>query len=107
LQDWLEWEKRANFIKDAANEISHVQAEVYVPVIANHSPHVRVTWNPEGINKETREVEEALRAGQPSIEVKCDSQALLISVWMLRPGEERVVARRLELILGPGARSGS
>src|SRR4029434_452664 len=40
-----EFERRAEAIKKAAASVSGVTAEVFVPEVANHVPHVRVTWD--------------------------------------------------------------
>jgi hypothetical protein len=41
----------------------------------------------------------ALRNGHPSIETVGGSESLDMTTWMLNPGEERIVARRIKEIL--------
>jgi len=37
----------------------------------------------------------ALQAGEPSIAIRAENDALVIGVWMMDRGDDRVVARRL------------
>ncbi len=41
----------------------------------------------------------ALRAGAPSIGTRSEGDAIVIGVWMMQPGEEKIVARRLRQVL--------
>ena len=41
-----EFERRADEIRKSAAAVTGVKAEVFVPEVANHVPHVRVTWDP-------------------------------------------------------------
>ena len=36
-----------------------------------------------------------MRDGEPSIAIRSEGPALVIGVWMMRAGEEKIVARRL------------
>jgi L-seryl-tRNA(Ser) seleniumtransferase len=75
-----------------------VQAEVFVPEVANHVPHVRITW--EGADEAAATaVVKAMKDGEPSIGIRSEGNALVLGVWMMRPGEEKVVARRLRQVL--------
>jgi hypothetical protein len=76
-----------------------VTAEIFVPEIANHVPHVRVRWGAGGPTQKAADVVQALRAGEPSIGTRSEDDALVIGVWMLRKGEEQIVARRLRQVL--------
>jgi L-seryl-tRNA(Ser) seleniumtransferase len=99
--DWKEWERRVALIGDAAKSIPSVKAEQYVPAIANHVPHLRLTWDPAKVKLSYKDVAVKLREGDPSIEVVPGSNkdSLEIGVWMLQPGEDKIVARRLREVL--------
>ena len=90
-----EFEKRAETIRSSAASVSGVKAEVFVPEVANHVPHVRVTWD-GGTRAAAAAVVNAMRDGEPSIAIRNEEAALVIGVWMMRNGEEKVVARRLK-----------
>jgi hypothetical protein len=36
-----------------------------------------------------------MRDGEPSIGIRSEQGALVIGIWMMRPGEEKIVAKRL------------
>ncbi|MCA2968726.1 MAG: aminotransferase class V-fold PLP-dependent enzyme [Acidobacteriaceae bacterium] len=99
--DWKEWERRVALIGDAAKSIPSVKAEQYVPAIANHVPHLRLTWDPAKVKLSYKDVAVKLREGDPSIEVVPGSNkdSLEVGVWMLQPGEDKIVARRLREVL--------
>jgi L-seryl-tRNA(Ser) seleniumtransferase len=95
--EWKEWERRVELIRKAALRFPSVAAEVYVPEIANHTPHLRLTWDTSRIKANPAEIRRRLAAGEPSIEVtpETNESQLVLTVWMLGAGEAEVVARRL------------
>jgi L-seryl-tRNA(Ser) seleniumtransferase len=106
--EWREWERRAKVIADAATSQKGVKAEVYVPPIANHVPHVRITWNKSDVNVTGQDIRRQLRDGQPSIELvpggsqaSAEAQELAVGIWQMQPGETEVVAKRLKQVLRP------
>lgn len=98
--DWREWERRVELIAGYAASVPGVVTEVWVPEIANHVPHLKIRWDPAKVRISVPEVVQRLREGEPSIEVVPDSRReLIVGVWMLEPGEDRIVARRIREIL--------
>jgi L-seryl-tRNA(Ser) seleniumtransferase len=96
FKEWKIWEGRAGIIANAVNRIKGAKAEIFVPPIANVTPTLRITWDPLLIKLSNREMTENLRNGDPSIEApKYVENALIISVWMMQNGEDKIVARRL------------
>lgn len=107
--EWREWEQRAQTIAAAVAEVESMQTEIYVPPIANHVPHLKLTWRKDAAGLSADEVRERMRNGEPSIETTPASTAaslplpppppgveeMMIGVWMLQPGEAEVVALRL------------
>ena len=98
-----EFDKRAELIRSSAAAVPGVTAEVFVPEVANHVPHVRVTWDAAAKALTPAAVVSALRDGEPSIAIRSEGPALVIGVWMMQPGEEKIVARRLRQVLEPSA----
>ncbi len=95
-----EWDRRIKIIADSVASVKSVTTSVWVPEIANHVPHLRMRWDEASIGLTVPEVVKALRDGEPSIEVvPGGSTELTVGVWMLQPGEERIVARRIREIL--------
>jgi L-seryl-tRNA(Ser) seleniumtransferase len=93
-----EFEKRAETIRGSAASVPGVKAEVFVPEVANHVPHVRVTWD-GGTRQAAAAAVNAMRDGEPSIAIRNEEAALVIGVWMMRNGEDKIVARRLKEVL--------
>lgn len=97
---WKEWERRCQRIVDALKEFDDVRTEVFVPAIANAVPHLRISWDYAARNLPAQEMVRQLREGNPSIAPSPGSQQQLgIGVWMMEPGEDAIVAKRLHEIL--------
>ncbi len=104
-------QSRVDTIAAALASIPGVQAETFVLEIANHVPHLSLEWDRERIPITSAEASGRLKQGEPPIEVgghrwmqpKSQSpnnmQGLTVSVWMLRPGEDQIVAERLKSLL--------
>jgi len=90
-----EFQSRADAIRQGAAGVPGVTAEIFVPDVANHVPHVRVTWDKAKLSTKPETIVQAMRDGEPSIVIRSENDALIIGVWMLRAGEDRIVARRL------------
>jgi L-seryl-tRNA(Ser) seleniumtransferase len=100
-----DFEKRAETIRSAVAAVPGVTAEIFVPEVANHVPHVRVAWDAATVGISARDVVRTLQDGEPSIGTRNEGPALVIGVWMMRPGEDKVVARRLRQVLEAPARA--
>lgn len=99
---WKEWERRAAAIAARATQVPGVQATSFVPEIANAVPHVKVSWKSSTVGVSPAEAVRRLREGEPRIEVRGEVEdGLEIAVWMLEPGEEEIVGRRLGEVLRP------
>ena len=91
-----ELDRRAAYIIDAVNG-SRLRATLDVPPIANHVPHVQIDW--DGKQTAADAVRQLLQ-GNPSIAVgERAERGLTVSVWMMRPGEHEIVAKRLLEVL--------
>jgi uncharacterized pyridoxal phosphate-dependent enzyme len=102
LAEWKEWEQQISFIGKALSGIRGVGTERFIPEIANQVPHLAVKWDSKAMPLTRDDVAKALREGEPRIEVRPSSASepsLEIAVWMLQPGEYRVVARRCAEVL--------
>jgi len=98
--EFRELDGRVSDIAKALSGIRGVKAERFVPEIANHLPHLIVDWE-SPVTMSSQEVVASLRKGEPRIEVSQRSpRGLTISVWMLRPGEHKIVGERLAAVLG-------
>jgi L-seryl-tRNA(Ser) seleniumtransferase len=100
--EWREWETRVGEIAKAVRGLRDVRTESFVPEIANESPHLRITWDEKTIPVTRDQIAKLLRDGDPRIEVRPSAgnrPILEIGVWMLKPGEHRIVGRRVREVL--------
>jgi uncharacterized pyridoxal phosphate-dependent enzyme len=93
-----EYNKRAEVILKSLAGIKGVTASLTVPEVANHVPHVAITLDTAVTGITGQEISKRMRDGTPSIGVRPGDE-LLIGVWMMQPGEDVVVARRLKEVL--------
>lgn len=112
-----EYRKRAALIAERVQTIPSVEAKIFVPPVANHVPHLLITYDMNRIKLAATEVMQRMREGNPRIELNPatgggpasaglpgGSNAIVVGVWMLQPGEDQIVARRLHEVLFEGAK---
>jgi L-seryl-tRNA(Ser) seleniumtransferase len=92
-------------IHDAAASVDGVTPEIHVPEIANHVPSLKVTWDQKKVKINGEEARERLREGHPSIQTVGGKDDLGITTWMMQPGQERIVARRVKEVLQEASES--
>ena len=101
--EWREWERRLGVIEAALKDIPTLRCERVVPPVANHVPHLILTWDEQRLPLTRARVTRALAEGVPPIRIGRVSgtgdRGILISVLTLQTGEERAVADRLRAIL--------
>jgi len=97
--EWAMWEAQIKLISDSALEIKGVETEVHVPKYANHVPSLRIRWNQNLVKITPNEVRDQLKNGHPSIQTVGDNSTVGITTWMMVPGQERIVAKRISEIL--------
>ncbi len=114
-----EFRRRAERIAKQVKAIPTVETEVVVPPVANHVPHLLIRYDPERVKITGRAVLQELRNGTPSIELNPSTgstrgasagmpsgpNTLVVGVWMLQPGEDLIVARRLHEVLSKAAQA--
>jgi L-seryl-tRNA(Ser) seleniumtransferase len=101
--EWREWERRISVIETAVKDVPSLQCERIVPLIANHVPHLLLTWDEQRLKITRARFTRALMEGDPPIQIGRVSgtgdRGVLISVLTLQAGEERLVAERVLTIL--------
>lgn len=103
--DWKEWERRCDVIIKAVRKVKGIDAQVTVPEIANHAPHIELRWDPAAVKATPLEIRKQLSEGSPAIEVgpSTNAKRMVIGVWMMQPGDAEIVARRLTELLRAAA----
>lgn len=119
--DWLleqsdeknqaEYMRLTDIIVDAVKDVPTMKTRVFMPSIANHVPHLLLSYDPSVVGLTPQQVQEKLRAQTPSIElnpatgtnsrvgIPSDENTIVISTWMLQPGEAGIVGRSLRTTL--------
>src|SRR5215471_3088934 len=95
-----EWQARLEGISTQLKKVPGVNTEFFVPDIANHVPHMRITWDSR-IAATAKEISKALRESKPSIVIGGGEgrQGLGMCSFMLQPGEDKIVAEQLSRVL--------
>ncbi|HEY1483291.1 MAG TPA: aminotransferase class V-fold PLP-dependent enzyme [Candidatus Acidoferrum sp.] len=104
--------QRADRIAKHLSGIPTVQTQIFVPEIANHVPHLLITYDQSRIKITGAEVMQKMRGGKPRIELNPSTggapasaglpggaNTIVVGVWMLQPGEDTIVAQRLHDVL--------
>lgn len=96
-KEWKMWEAQIAHINKAVNTVGGVKTKVHVPPVANHVPTLNISWDTKKVRTSGDELKEVLRSGHPSIEVAGGGlDSISITTWMMVPGQERIVAIRLQ-----------
>lgn len=99
-KEWKVWEARVNTIQKAINQIKGLKTEIKVPALGNVTPTLHVTWDKSKVRITTLELQESLRKGSPSIEiVNGGDEHISITTWVMKKGEDALVAKRLKEVL--------
>jgi len=106
-----EFRTRADKISAHLKGIPGLQSRIVTPPVANRVPHLVLTYDQSRVRISASAVADALRHATPCIElnpatghqnshgVTGSEDAIVVGVWMLQPGEDMVVARRLREVL--------
>jgi L-seryl-tRNA(Ser) seleniumtransferase len=107
-----EYRGRADRIARHLSTIPTVQTQTFIPEVANHVPHLLITYDQNRLKLTGAEVMQKMRQGKPRIELNPATggapasaglqggpNTIVVGVWMLQPGEDMIVARRLREVL--------
>ena len=99
-KEFKTWESQIAVIENAVKGINGVSTKIFVPPLGNITPTLEVSWDTNVIKMNTKDLQEKLRNGDPSIEVMGHGdKAINITVWVMRPGQEKIVAKKLKEVL--------
>jgi len=104
--------QRADRIAKQLSAIPTVRTQIFIPEVANHVPHLLITYDQNRIKITAAVVMQKMREGKPRIELNPSTggapasaglpggpNTIVVGVWMLQPGEDMVVAKRLRELL--------
>ena len=98
-KEWKLWEDQIELISNSALAVEGVRTEIHVPKHANHVPSLRIRWDENKVKITADEARRKLREGHPSIQTVGNKTTIGITTWMMTPGQERIVAKRVHEIL--------
>ncbi len=98
-----EWNRRIDAIEKTLVDIPTARVERITPPLANRVPHALIHWDESRLGITPDKMKSDLAAGNPSIATArvhgTGNEGFLVSVFMLQPGEEQIVANRIRDIL--------
>ena len=108
-----EYRKRAERIAEPLKSIPTLQTQIFIPAVAaNHVPHLLITYDQNRVKITGAEVMQKMREGKPRIELNPSTggspasaglpggaNTIVVGVWMMQPGEDLIVAKRLREVL--------
>jgi len=101
VEEWKMWEDRMSIVISTIKNIKGVKTDVFIPEIANYTPTLNLSWDTGLIKMTGMELRERLWNGNPGIEVGGGGTmggkniGIELSVWQLKPGQEKILANRL------------
>jgi len=95
-----EWQDRLLRISGELTKIPGVSTSFFTPDIANHVPHMQITWDGK-ISLTPQQVSKLLRSSSPAIVIGAGEgkPGLTMCSFMLLPGEDKIVAEQLSRVL--------
>jgi L-seryl-tRNA(Ser) seleniumtransferase len=96
-----EWQGRLEKVSQELTKVPGVSTSFFTPDIANHVPHMRITWDTSRISLAPDQVAKLMRASKPAIVISSGEgqPGLSMNSFMLQPGEDKIVADTLSRIL--------
>jgi L-seryl-tRNA(Ser) seleniumtransferase len=108
-----EYRKRAERVAEQLKNIPTLQTQIFIPAVAaNHVPHLLITYDQNRVKITGAEVMQKMREGKPRIELNPSTggapasaglpggaNTIVVGVWMMQPGEDLIVAKRLRKVL--------
>ena len=95
-KEWKEWEAATAVIENSVKTINGVSTKINVPPLGNITPTLSISWDNTKVKIAGKDLQQNLRNGTPSIEIgSAQEKSISVTVWMLKPGQEKTVAARI------------
>jgi len=96
-----EWQNRLEGISREITQVPGVTTSFFVPDIANHVPHMSITWDATRISLTPEQASKWLRSSKPSVVIGSGEgrPGLAMNSFMLQPGEDKIVAAQLSRLM--------
>jgi uncharacterized pyridoxal phosphate-dependent enzyme len=95
-----EWQERLELISREITKLPGVNTSFFVPDIANHVPHMSITWDETRFSLTAEQVSKLLRQSKPAVAMSPGEgqPGLAMNSFMLQPGEDKIVAAQLSRV---------
>jgi uncharacterized pyridoxal phosphate-dependent enzyme len=94
-----EWQRRLEYVSAQITKVPGVTTAFNMPDIANHVPHMTISWDASKVKLDPKAAHKQLREGRPSIVLGGEKGQLGMNSFMLKPGEEKIIAEHLTTLL--------
>jgi len=102
-KEWKEWEAATAHISNTVKLVGGVTTHTTVPALGNVTPTLEISWDNK-VKLTGRDLQGKLRGGTPSIEIGgVRDNSITVTVWMLKPGQEKIVANSIKDALSKAA----
>jgi uncharacterized pyridoxal phosphate-dependent enzyme len=96
-KEWKAWESATAHIDNTVKTVGGVTTSITVPALGNVTPTLQIAWDATKVKLAGKDLQEKLRSGLPSIEIGgVKDNSITVTVWMLKPGQEKIVAARIK-----------
>jgi L-seryl-tRNA(Ser) seleniumtransferase len=94
-EEWNFWMKQIAHIEDSVKDLPSIKTRVFVPELANCTPNLEISWDPTVIKATGQEIQKRLSLGEPGIELNAGKNNISLVTFIMVPGEEKIVAKRI------------
>lgn len=94
-EEWNFWMKQIAHIEDSVKDLPSIKTRVFVPELANCTPNLEISWDPNVIKASGQEIQKRLSLGEPGIELNAGKNNISLVTFIMVPGEEKIVAKRI------------
>lgn len=94
-EEWNFWMKQIAHIEDSVKDLPSIKTRVFVPELANCTPNLEISWDPNVIKATGQEIQKRLSLGEPGIELNAGKNNISLVTFIMVPGEEKIVAKRI------------
>jgi L-seryl-tRNA(Ser) seleniumtransferase len=103
--EWNQWESWLQRISSEITQVPGVKSEVVTPGRSNVAPTLSIRWDAQQVKITGPELKQQLNESSPRIWVPLGREgSISIQPYMMEPGEDQIVARRLRELLSAAAK---
>jgi L-seryl-tRNA(Ser) seleniumtransferase len=97
--EWDSWKAQIEYMKGVLDKIPGVETGYLPGWVTNHVPRMWVKWDEKAWNFSREDCFKALQTGDPAVVPLRTPLGVTLVPWMMAPGQERILARRMKEVL--------